>query len=167
MYSVGERLIYGQTGVCEIIDICEKTFIKNQKNLYYVLKPLNMENNLIYAPVENNKVFMRRLITLEQAEKLICDIPQIMDKICDTAELTKEYYTEKINNHTLEQLVELTAIIYAKKLNVEKMKKRLNIIDEKYMKIGENLLFGELSTVLDIPLSEVQGYIEQKIASTK
>jgi len=167
MYSVGERIIYGQTGVCEITDICEKAFIKNQKNLYYVLKPVNLENNLIYAPVENNKVFMRRLITLEQAEKLISDIPQIVDNICDTAELTREDYTEKINNHTLEQLVELTAIIYAKKLNVEKMKKRLSIIDEKYMKIGENLLFGELSAVLDIPLSEVQGYIEQKIASTK
>lgn len=167
MYSVGERIIYGQTGVCEITDICEKVFIKNQKKLYYVLKPANSENNLIYAPVENNKVFMRRLITSQQAEKLISDIPQIVDKICDTAELTKEDYTEKINNHTLEQLVELTAIIYAKKLNVEKMKKRLNIIDEKYMKIGENLLFGEIAAVLDIPLSEVQSYIEQKIASTK
>ncbi|MBR6533409.1 MAG: CarD family transcriptional regulator [Clostridia bacterium] len=163
MYKIGDKVIYGQTGVCEVTDICEKAFIKNQKREYYVLKPYNFENNIIYAPVNDNKVFMRELITKSEAEDLIKSIPIIVEKLSKSEEATKEDYIAKINNHSLEELVELTAIIYSKKLSVAKMKKRLNAIDEKYIKIGENLLFSELSAVLGIPIDSVQGYIEDKL----
>lgn len=163
MYKIGDKIIYGQTGVCQITDICEKVFIKNQKREYYVLKPHNLENNTIYAPVSDNKVFMRELITKSEAEDLIKSIPIIVEKLSKSEEATKEDYIAKINNHSLEELVELTAIIYSKKLSVAKMKKRLNAIDEKYMKIGENLLFGELSVVLGIPIDSVQNYIEYRL----
>ena len=53
--------------------------------------------------------------------------------------------------------------IYSKKRNARTLKKRLNAIDEKYMKISENLLFGELAAVLEIPINQVQGYIEKRI----
>lgn len=163
MFKTGEKIIYGQTGVCEVIDICEREFVKRQKKQYYVLKPISLDNNLIYAPTENGKVFMRYLITKEQAEELIDSIPKIVQKLSESNEITKEEYAEKINNHTLEDLVELTAIIYSKKLSVAKMKKRLNAIDEKYMKIGEGLLFGELSAALGIAFDDVQEYITKKI----
>ena len=163
MYKIGDKVLYGQTGVCEVTDICEKAFIKNQKREYYVLKPYNFENNIIYAPVTDNKVFMRELITKNEAEELIESIPLIVERLTNNEDATKEDYIAKINNHSLEELVELTAIIYSKKLSFANMKKRLNAIDEKYMKIGENLLFGELSAVLDIPIDSVQGYIEDKL----
>lgn len=150
-------------GVCEVTGICEKAFLKNQKRKYYVLKPENLDNNLIYAPIEQGKVFMRPLITEQQAEDLIKSIPKIVENISLNDNMTKDEYIEKINNHSLEQLVELTAIIYAKKMSVAKMKKRLNMIDEKYMKIGENLLFGELSAVLKISIDKIQDYISEKI----
>ncbi len=165
MFKIGDRVVYGQTGVCEVTDICEKVFIKNQKREYYVLKPFGMDNNVIYAPVKDNKVFMRYLITKTEAQKLIESIPSIVERLEDNAESTKEDYIAKINNHSLEELVELTAIIYSKKLNNTKIKKRLNAIDEKYMKIGENLLFGELSAVLEIPADKVPNFIEEKILS--
>lgn len=163
MFKIGDKIIYGQTGVCEIENICEKSFIKNQKREYYVLKPLNLDNNVIYAPVSDSKVFMRHLIKREEAEALIESIPLIIEQLSGNDDFTKDDYIKKINNHSLEELVELTAIIYSKKLNVAKMKKRLNAIDEKYMKIGENLFFGELSAVLEIPFDKVQNYISNKL----
>lgn len=165
MYKIGDKIIYGQTGVCEIVDICEKVFIRNQKRLYYVLKPFNIDNNLIYAPVENNKVFMRHLITKSQAEELIDSIPNIVEKISMDDEINKDIYMQMIENHSLISLIELTAIIYTKKINAQKIKKHLNIVDEKYMKIAENLLFGELSAVLEIPFESVTDYIFKRTAS--
>lgn len=50
MFSKGEKIVYGSTGVCVIEDICEKELIRNQKKLYYILKPLFQQNNTIYAP---------------------------------------------------------------------------------------------------------------------
>lgn len=163
VFKIGDKVIYGQTGVCEIIDICKKEFVKNQKKEYYCLKPIFADNNMIYAPTVDSKIFMRSLINREQAENLIEKIPSIVEKNGQTQEGTKEEYLTKINNHTLEDLVELTAFIYSKKKSISKEKKRLNNVDEKYMKIGENLLFGELALVLDIPLDEVQKYIENRL----
>ena len=36
-------------------------------------------------------------------------------------------------------------------------------MDEKYMRLAEGLLFGELAVVLGIPYDEVPKYIEEKI----
>jgi len=163
VYKIGEKIIYGQIGVCQVVDVCYKEFIKNKKQEYYILKPIFDENNKIYAPTTNSKIFMRSLISKKEAEDLIIKIPSIIEKTADLQESTKEEYIEKINNHTLENLVELTAFIYTKKKIICKDKKRLNNIDEKYMKIGENLLFGELAAVLDIPLCDVQKYIESRL----
>lgn len=162
MFQKGEKIIYGQTGVCVVEDICEKAFIKNQSKTYYVLKPLGIDNNVIYAPIQGGKVFMRRLITKPEAESLIDSIPEIVNSIPEV-DFTKEEYIEKINNHSLEELVSLTAVIYAKKLSATRLKKRLHNVDEKYLKIGENLLFGELAAVLEIEFDKVQEYIENKI----
>lgn len=163
MYEIGDKVVYGQMGVCTIIDICEKIFIKRQKRKYYVLKPIEFDNNLIYAPIKNGKVYMRYLISKDEANRLIDSIPAIIDGISGEDEITKEEYIDKINNHSLKDLVELTAFIYSKKLNAQALKKRLNAIDEKYMKISENLLFGELAAVFDIPMSKIQEYIEKRI----
>ena len=106
---------------------------------------------------------MRYVVSKKEANALIDSIPSIIENFSVDVEITREEYVEKINKHDLKDLVELTSFIYSKKLNVVKLKKHLNAIDEKYMKIGENLLFGELAEVLEIPLSEVQDYIEKRI----
>lgn len=163
VFKIGDKVVYGQTGVCVITDICEKEFIRNKKNKYYVLSPLTLSNNVIYAPVEDPKVFMRHIITKEQADGLINSIPEIVENMEKTLESDKDGYREEINNHTLSGLVEITTHIYAKKKECSAFKKRLNAVDEKYMKIAENLLFGELSEVLEIPFEEVPKYIAKKI----
>ncbi len=163
LFQIGEKIVYGETGVCIVSDICEKEFIKRQKKLYYVLKPVLSGSNIIYAPVENNKIAMRSIITKEKAEELINSIPSILENSSDNEFLTYEDYKTEIITLKPEKLVELTAKIYSKKKAAQGLKKRLNAIDERYMKIAENLLFGEIAEVLEIPLEDVPKYIERKI----
>ena len=80
MFNKGDRIFYGQTGVCVVEDISEKVLTKNHKRLYYTLKPLYQQNNIIYAPVESEKVFMREIISVDEAKKLIQTVPDIYEK---------------------------------------------------------------------------------------
>lgn len=161
MFSKGDRVVYGQTGVCEIIDICEKALIKNQKKLYYVLNPFYQQNNTIYAPVEG-KVLIRPIMTALEAEDLILKIPEIRDKL-KTADLTPDDCRAALATGNCDSLVELTARIYAKKKFAQSQKKKLGFSDEKYMHLAENLLFGELAVALGIEIQDVEKYIAQKI----
>lgn len=163
LFKIADKIIYGETGVCIVEDICEKEFIKNQKKLYYILRPVQNKGNVIYAPVENCKIAMRNIITKQEAENIINNIPKNLENMDQNEPASIEEYKNEICKHDPKKLVELTAKIYNKKKAVALQKKRLNAIDEKYMKIAENLLFGELAEVLGISINDVPKYISQQI----
>ena len=162
MFKVGDKVVYGLTGVCEIIDICENELIRGSRRKYYVLNPIFQQNNIIYAPVDNDKLFIRNIITKEEADNLISKIPDIIKEI-DYDITNAEDYKRELEAHKNESLVKLTALIYEKRLVAHSNKKRLNTSDEKFMHIAEHLLFGELSAALQIEYDAVEEYIKQKL----
>lgn len=162
MLKKGEKIIYGQTGVCKVLDITEKELIRNQRKKYYVLSPVFQQNNIIYAPAESGKVFMRPIITKKEADELISKIPEI-EKGIEDFEITAEECREYITSHSPERLVELTAKIYKKKKHNQSLKKKLGFSDERFMQTAETLLFGELAAALNIEPQNVPEYIKSKI----
>ena len=66
MYSVGELIVYGGTGVCEV----EAVETKGERQ-FYRLRPL-YQSGIISVPVDG-KVFMRPVISREEAEELAAD----------------------------------------------------------------------------------------------
>lgn len=163
MFKIGDKVVYGHTGVCEISDICEKELIRNQKRQYYILKPLFQQNNIIYAPCDSDKVFMRYIMTKDEAEDLISRIPHIKSSI-----KSENYDIEKLKaelrGHRCDDLISLTIRIYEKRKTARENNKKIGFSDEKYMRLAEDLLFGELSVSLGIPKDNVQEYIKNKLA---
>ena len=80
MYKIGEKIIYGKTGVCVVESIEEKT-VPGGKRPYYTLKPMYQQNNVIYAPADSDKIFMRPLISRENAERLVESVSAIRDSV--------------------------------------------------------------------------------------
>ena len=74
MYKVGELIFYGGTGVCRVEGIEERRE-KGVSRPYYVLKP-TCQDGTIYIPVDT-KVYMRPVISREEAERIIDAIPGI------------------------------------------------------------------------------------------
>lgn len=71
MYEIGSLLIYDTTGVCRVEDIGvpEGLPVSDKSKKYYRLTPV-FGSGSIYIPVDT-KVFMRPVITREEAEDLI------------------------------------------------------------------------------------------------
>ncbi|MDR0859309.1 MAG: hypothetical protein LBN97_09800 [Oscillospiraceae bacterium] len=167
MYSVGEMVFYENTGICQISDITDKKTEETGENqLYYVLKPLYVDYT-ISVPVGSGNVFMRPIISKNEAERLIDSIPAIKvkpKKYTAVGELDK-YYKSYFTSHKCEDLLELTVSINAKKVQSEKKKRWLGVIDEKYKRKAEDMLFGELAAALEIERSEVPDYIANRVDS--
>ena len=70
MFNVGDLIIYGGTGVCRVKDITHPDFGMPEDRLYYILEPV-YQAGTIYAPVDNGKVYMRPVISEEEANELI------------------------------------------------------------------------------------------------
>ena len=75
------------------------------------------------------------------------------------AENSKVAMRPVISSEEAEELIDLIPTIQA-----EAQKRRLGMVDERYMKQAEQLLHGELAAALGIPMEEVQPYIARRVS---
>jgi len=166
MYQVGDRIIYGSNGVC-IVDEIKMIEVPRtgEEKAYYIIKPVYQECK-ISVPVDT-KMFMRPIISGDEARALIDSIPQVdAQPYFNTAlRQLQDYYEKKLSSHSCADLIELTISLHRKKIQVLEQKRKFGAIDERYMKRAEDLLFGELAAALDIPKSEVRQYITARLES--
>ena len=164
MYQVGDKIIYGSSGVCIIdgIKMVEVNYGEPEQP-YYVIKPVFSDCN-ISVPV-STKVFMRPIITEEEALALIDSMPHVdaQPYYNNALRQLQDYYEKKINTHSCEVLVELSVSLYRKREQLLAQKRKFGAIDERYMKRAEDLLFGELSVALSIPKNEVRKFINARL----
>lgn len=165
MYQVGDLILYGSTGVCKVADITTQELAgKDKKQLFYVLEPL-YQNCTIFTPVNTTKIFMRPIISKDEAERLIDMIPAIRAEAYHNRALNQlaEHYKAALITHDCSDLIELSMSIYAKKQFAEQQKRKFGVVDEKFMKRAEDLLFGELAAALNIPKDQVPEYIAERV----
>lgn len=165
MFQIGELILYGNTGVCRIeaIGPRENTSLADQKKEYYTFAPL-YSDGVIYAPLDTT-VFMRPILSKEQALELIHHIPDIQAEPFATRDqrLLGEHYRHFFETHNCEDLLQLICNIYVKGQKLSQSGKKMGATDQQYMKRATNLLHGELAAVLNIPLEEVESFIVEQI----
>lgn len=163
MFSVGDKIIYGGMGVCTVKDICVPD-IPGAERLCYILEPHHVSNSKVYAPVKDNPVKIRSLLTQEEAHSLIDSLPMLspfpagidkqeMHNICRTAIKTAD-------SHVLAKLLKT---LYEKKQRILQQRKIVPISEKEYFETAEKMLFGEFSVVLSIPVDTVQSYITSRL----
>lgn len=168
MYQVGELVSYGSTGVCRVSEIINQISPDGEERTYYVMHPL-YKACVISVPVDSDKVFIRPIISRDEAERLIeliptLDCPAFHSRV--SRELS-EHYTTLLKSHDCQDWMEMTISIYTKKQALLSQKRKFGSVDERYLKQAEELLFGELAAALEIPKDEVRGYIGAKLESLK
>lgn len=165
MFQPGELVVYGATGVCRVEGFAgpDRPGEEREKR-YYLLKPL-WQDGVIYAPVDSEKVPMRPVISREEAEALIERMPDIQAAPCrgGTAQALAQQYQSAVRDGGHQALIEMMKAIRRKRRLAEAKNRRLGLVDERYMKQAERLLYGELSAALEIPYGGVEDYISARL----
>lgn len=168
MYKTGELILYGGTGVCRVTEIVSKKLSRSEpEKLFYVLTPL-YQSGTITTPVENCKVFTRRVISRDEAISLIDKIPTIHAQAYHNQNLQQleNHYRSEMESHDCLDLLRLTMSTYRKKIEREQAKLKFGAVDRRYMERAEELLFGELAVALDITKESVQAFIEDRLQTS-
>lgn len=165
MYQIGDLIMYRKEGVCrvEAIGVLEPSSSNNER-LYYTLSPSNRDG-IIYIPVDN-EVFMRPVITYGEVQELIKQIPHIRSTVLHeprNLKMLSDYYETLMKTHDCADLIQLIETIDTKRQFSAENGKKLGKIDEHYLKLAEDLLYGEFAIALGIPKGDVKDYIEENI----
>lgn len=164
MFEIGEYVVYGKKGVCQIEDITPIDISGVDKDrLYYVLTPVGASGGRIYAPTDNQKIAMRRMITREEAKQLIHDLPEIEVLWIADDKQRETKYKEAMRTCNYRSWVSIVKTLYLRQKERTAQGKKITSLDERYMKAAENELYSELSLTLGVPKADMEKYIKEKL----
>jgi CarD family transcriptional regulator len=169
MYEIGDLVMYGNMGVCKLVAFKTGDQIgTGNTDRYYILEPL-YQKCTVCVPVDSKQVFMRPIISKDEAEELIRLIPSMQTQTFYSSDqrILEEHYKARLKTHSCRDLIELTMSIYEKRQLAETTNRKVGVIDLRFMKLAEEQLFGELGSALGIDKESVPRYIATKIESSR
>ena len=167
MFQTGDYIIYGTRGVCLVKNIGTLDFSgASKEKLYYTLQPYYMEGSTVYAPVESAGIVIRPVMSREEALKLIDDIPEIEELWIKDEKGRESAYKEVIKGCDNRELVRIIKTIYQRGRSRMAEGKKSTVADNKYFKIAEENLYGELAISLGMSRDEVKQFIVAKVKGT-
>ncbi|HIS48410.1 MAG TPA: CarD family transcriptional regulator [Candidatus Scybalocola faecigallinarum] len=168
MFHENDLIVYGNTGVCRVkaIGTLEGISAANPERIYYTLEPIYDSKGTIYAPVDS-KVFMRLVMSPDEARDLIAKIPEIPVKTVESQNqrIISDQYESSLSSHKCEDLVGLIRTIYVRNKKAADNGKKPAQVDERYMKRAKELFYGEMAAALGINFKDVELYIKDSVES--
>ena len=165
MFQVGDLIVYGGNGVCRVTAVGQQAARTGTQRIYYTLRPIH-GTETIYAPVDSG-VSMRPALTRQEADALISRLPSIQAAAVtgSNTQLLSHSYQALFQSNSCTDLVGLLKCIYGKDSAARKQGKRPGKVEERYRKRAEELLYGELSAGLELPVEEIPQYIRRSLAA--
>ena len=161
MYAVGEKIIYGEQGACEVSEVGHVAMQGIAKDrLFYTLRPVS-GGGTIYAPVDS-PVYMSPVMPPEEAKAFLDAIPTIDATYCTETKVTRAdaYYKSIFSSHSREALV---GMLKGLKGCSTDRRHTLNLRLERISKRARELLESELSAALGISAAEAQQKLSEAL----
>lgn len=165
MFKVGEYIVYGLNGVCEVEEVgpMELSGVQSDK-IYYTLAPVYTKGSRVYTPVDNQKVIMRSVMSKKEICNLIDQMKEI--ELIEAADDKSREAAYKEALRSCDCLEWMRIIGTARKRKEERIAqgKKMSACDERYLKQAQDILNGEFALGLGIEKQEVEQFIEQRVS---
>ena len=168
VFEIGAYIVYGDNGVCQVEKIGGLQLAgADKEKLYYTLRPYYDKERVIYTPVDNLRVTMREIITKEEARHLIDEISTIEVLQDKGKKQSEEEYKEIVRKCDCRELVKVIKTIYFRKQKRLKEGKKVISLDERYFKIAEDNLYGELGVVFQVEKRKIKDVVIGQLKERK
>ena len=168
MFQIGQLVVYGTEGVCEIQNVGALHLSgMDDARTYFTLCPVGRKVT-IYVPTDRADQ-LRPVMTRQQAQGLIDQMPDIepLHMPSNGPFMQRESYDTALHSHNCVDLVRILKTIYAKQHRHPHGRHSLGRIDEEYRRRAEDILFSEFAAALDMPREQIPSFLEHSILQAK
>ena len=161
MFLKNEYVFYGAGGICKIVDI-QIAPLDNMPadREYYILQSLHESNGLIYIPVDSENVFLRQILTENEAEALLKELDEIEAIEESNAKLLRSRYIEAMRLYQPKSWVCVLKTIQKRTQACASRSQRLSETERSF---GVNAKLY-LCTELSLSLGKTKAEIEEMLA---
>ncbi|MBQ1786752.1 MAG: CarD family transcriptional regulator [Turicibacter sp.] len=162
-FKINDYIMYGTTGVCQVMGITEEQFLDDEARDYYVLNPVYSNQTTIKIPVQT-QLNARYLHSKDEVADFIKKMPSNELFWIDDERQRHQTFKSMLKKLDCESLIMLINSIYSYKNKIVTPSKKVSKQDEEIMKVAEHLLNQEFATILGIEPSEVTDYILEQVS---
>lgn len=164
MWNLSDRVIYGASGICEIVDVREESFA-GEKNTYYVLKPLFDSKTTIHVPVSNERLTsrMKPVMKKDEAFELIKRFNAISPLWIDNDKQRQEKYKEVLECGERELLLSVIKALHERREMLTEKGKKMRSSDEYTLKDAEQLFENECAHIFGLEKDAVREFIRDTV----
>lgn len=164
MFKTGDCIVFGTRGVCQVVQVGYLNLDGIPKDkLYYTLTPYYSHGSTVFTPVDNQKVIMRPILTKREAEKLLDEMKDIETLWIGSEKLRELRYKDALRTCDCREIVKIIKTIHLRKRSRIAAGKKITFIDEKYFKIAQDSLYGELAVALNMSRETVKRYVIEHV----
>ena len=164
-FAVGDAIVYGGSGVCEIEDIRDISFYRERPKKYYVLKPMfTPQSSVVYVPFSNEEQVSKfhHVISKEEAMAIISKIPIKGAQWVEDRNERKEAFNGIVNTGSREEIVSLITLIEKRRDELADEGKKLNAQDERILYDALRRINSEFAVALGMDPDSVDRYIRDR-----
>ena len=166
MFERDDHVYYASGGVCRVTDICYAPLSGMPSDRrYYVLRSLHDPSGVIYVPVNSDAVFLRPLLTRDEAEALLREIPKLTVFDEPNAKALRGRYVESMKKHDPAEWVRVIKTVQSRIRALAKSSRsqRISDTERSIAADAKRYLYAELSLALDIPLQNIESYLSDRV----
>ena len=162
MYQIGERVVYGVHGVCQILEL-QVQIVNRKKVEYYVLEPVRQPGARYFVPSQNQVAVSKLRPMLSKTEILdLLGSHRVKETVwIDDENQRRIYYKDLLTEGDRAGLLTMIRTLYVQTEQQAQLGKKCHMTDANFLKDAEKVLFSEFSMVLDIPYEKMVEYISQ------
>ncbi|MCR4686977.1 MAG: hypothetical protein K5659_05365 [Lachnospiraceae bacterium] len=164
MYKVGQYVVYCGEGVFKVdsIGTLDLNGVSGDDTYYTLLSPFRAGSK-VYALVGNEEGKLRDVITKKEAKEVLDNIALFDEVVVPNEKQKDEIYKKLIHKNDSRDLAKIVKTMYVKKVSKIAAGKKMTSGDDRYYRMAEERLIGELAIVLDLDRGEIKKTIDEKL----
>ena len=165
MFQVNDHVFYGVNGVCVIDDVCTEPFEGAPKDvLYYVLHTISEPRQIIFNPVNNEKVPMRHVMTKDDAASFFSLLPTLSPLAGNSAKELRDAYIRSIKSGDPTEWGRVMCT-YRTRLRLADAKlTRVTDAERGFHESARRMLAAEIGLALCFPPPDVEKQLEAALS---
>ena len=108
MFEIGDYVLNATNGICKISEVVELDMSGDkQLKSYFLLRPVEEENDRVYIPVDNADKRIRKVITQDEALAVLDRVPEIEALAVNNEKERETRYKEAVRSCEPDSVISL------------------------------------------------------------
>lgn len=157
MYKVNDYIFYGSSGICRVEAVCEEPFDGAPKGVcYYVLHTLSEPKQVIWNPVNNEKVLMRHVLTEAETDELLSSLSSLPPLEGEGAKALREQYITAVKSGQPEMWGRVLVTVCLRERAAAAKLTRVTDAEHGFFDTAKRLIACELALAKGCPVSDAE-----------